>query len=163
MRAGKVYKIPCEDFPGTFYCKTMPWKIDNFYYFADDINVDEINFGDIDFFYANWVNIQLYKELKFIRKEAITEKEKKTIPTFFGQSLYDITRCNLVYPGKPDPVPCKPEDCIGLERAVVHDSLETLCEKLKSKISGIPISAHEIMRLRIPGIDKEFDFKNDRI
>jgi hypothetical protein len=163
MQKCKVYRIPCKEFSGTFYCKTMPWKIDNFFYFKDDININEINFGEIDFFYANWVNTRLYKEFEFIRKEAITEKEKNSIPTFFNQNLYDLSRCDLVYPGKPDPVPCRPEDCIGLERAVVHDSMETLCEKLKSKITGVPIGAHEIMRLRIPGTDKPFDFKNDRI
>ena len=163
MQTGKVYKIPCSGISGTFFCKTMPWKIDNFYYFPNDINFEEINFSDVDFFYSNWVNIRLYKFFQFIRKEDITEQERKTIPNFFRQDFFDLNYCHLVIPGQPDAIPCRPEDCIGLERAGVFDDLESLCEKLTSKIIGIPTSDHEILRLRIPGIDQPFDFKNDRI
>jgi len=158
MQAGKVYRIPCKEFSGTFYCKTMPWKIDNFYYFSADINIAEINFGEIDFFYANWVNIRLYKEFEFIRKESITEKEQNSIPRFFRQSFYNINDCKLVTPGQADAIPCSPEDCIGLERAGVYDSIDSICEKLISKINGKATWDHEIMRLRIPGKDKPFDF-----
>ena len=158
MQTGKVYKIPCNSIPGTFFCKTMPWKIDNFFYFPLEINLDEIVFGELDFIYSSWVNNSVYKILEFVRKEPISDKERNSIPKFFRQNFYNINDCKLIVPGQPDAIPCKPEDCIGLEREVVHDSLDSLCEKLTSKINGIPTRDHEIMRLRIPGIDKPFDF-----
>lgn len=158
MNTGKVYRIPCTGLHGTFFCKTMPWKIDNFYYFPSGYNLNEIIFGELDFFYANWVHIGVYKSFEFIRKEPISDKERNSIPTFFRQSFFNMNNCNLIIPGQPDPIPCRPEDCIGLERAGVFDDLESLCEKLTSKITGIPTRDHEIMRLRLPGIDNLIDF-----
>lgn len=158
MQAGKIYRIPCNSFIGSFYCKSMPWKIDNFYYFGPNINVEQVDFGKLDFFYANWVNNRLYKEFEFMRKECITEKEQNSIPNFFRQDYFDLSYCQIVVLGELNSIPCKPEDCIGLEGAVIHDSLDSLCAKLISKITGVPTLDHEIMRLRIPGLDKPFDF-----
>jgi len=162
MQTGKVYRIPCDNYPEIIYCKTMPWKIDNFYILPKGSIVQNINFGNLDFFYANYVNISVYKELDFIRKEPITDKERNSVPKFFRQDVSDISYCHLVTPGQPEAVPCAPEDCIGLDRAVVHDSLRSLCEQLTSKLTGKKRDNYEYMRLRIPGVDKPFDFNNWR-
>lgn len=156
MERGKIYKVPCSCIRGVIYCKTMPWSIDNFFYFPNDVNIDEIVFGSIAFFYSNWVNTRLYKSFQFIRKEDITDHERNTIPSFFRQDYVDLHYCHLIIPGQPDAIPCKPEDCIGLEREGVFDNLESLCDALISKITGKPTRDYEAMRLRLPGIDESF-------
>lgn len=162
MQTGKVYRVPCDNYPGIIYCKTMPWKIDNFYILPESSKVDYINFGDLDYFYANWVNNSVYKEMDFIRKETITDKERNSIPKFFRQDFSDMSYCHQVIPGQPEAVPCAPEDCIGLDRAVVHDSLWSLCERLVIKLTGKQGEDYNFIRLRIPGVDKPFDFNNWR-
>ena len=162
MQTGKVYRIPCDNYPGIIYCKTMPWKIDNFYILPESSKVDDINFGNLDYFYANWVNISVYKELDFIRKEPITDKERNSIPKFFRQSHYDMYNCKIVIPGQIEAVLCAPEDCIGLDREVIHDSLLSLCERLVIKLTGKQGEDYNFIRLRIPGVDKPIDFNNWR-
>ena len=162
MQTGKVYRVPCDNYPGIIYCKTMPWKIDNFYILPESSKVDDINFGDLDYFYANWVNNSVYKEMDFIRKETITDKERNSIPKFFRQDFSDMSYCHQVIPGQPEAVPCAPENCIGLDRAVVHDSLWSLCERLVIKLTGKQGEDYNYIRLRIPGVDKPFDFNNWR-
>jgi hypothetical protein len=158
MRPGKVYKVPCNQVPGEVYCKTMPWGIDNFYHFTKPFEIESIDFDNYDPIYAMYIHKSVYKELIPVRKEQITEKERNSIPRFFRQDFFDLNYCHLVIPGQPDAIPCKPEDCIGLERASVHDELCTLCEELNFKITGVRPRDYEQMRLRIPGIDEPFDF-----
>ena len=162
MQTGKVYRVTCDNYSGIIYCKTMPWKIDNFYILPESSKVDDINFGNLDYFYANWVNNSVYKEMDFIRKETITDKERNSIPKFFRQDFSDMSYCHQVIPGQPEAVPCAPEDCIGLDRAVVHDSLWSLCERLVIKLTGKQGEDYNFIRLRIPGVDKPFDFNNWR-
>jgi hypothetical protein len=160
IKEGNCYKIYCSESDKIFFAREMKFGITSFYYFEDlkeNLNLDELII-DAKPIYSNYVQQGVFKELEFLKVIKLSPKEELFAPRFFRQDFTDIEKCSLVIAGQLEAIKCKPEDCIGLERATIHESTSSICEKLFSILTGVKPKLYELYRLRIPGIDKPFDF-----
>jgi hypothetical protein len=155
---GSCYSLNCAKCNKVFFAKQMKHGITSFYYLPDLEITSTPNLGSESPIYTNYVHVDVFREWNFIGIQELTIAESERVVVLFRQDFTNLNDCALIIPGTLEEKPCAPEDCIGLERSVSYDSTESVCEKLVSIVTGVKQRAYELLRLRIPGIDKPFDF-----
>lgn len=162
---GSCFKFRCTKSQRIYFARVMKFGVTSFYYFPEppeEIEPDEF-IPDATPIYSNFVHNAVYKEMEFLKVIQLSKNEESFITKFFRQDFSKIESCYLIIAGQLEPIRCKPEDCIGLERSTIHESIDSICEKLESIITGIKPKLYELYRLRIPGIDEPFDFSKKLI
>ncbi len=157
---GSCFKLRCTTSQRIYVAREMKFGVTSFYYFPqvqEDTELDAL-IPDATPIYSNFVHKDVYKEMEFLKVIQLSKDEESFTPKFFRQDFTNIEKSYLIIAGQLEPIPCKPEDCIGLERATIHESIDSICEKLEFFVTGKKQKLHELYRLRIPGIDEPFDF-----